>query len=258
MDFIDKEAVWKKAAEPFLVRGDGRQVVLCIHGFQGMPGVFRVLADSLCNSEGKFDVAAICLPGHGTKQEDMENVNEGDWKGAAIGAFQVLISSYEKVHIIGFSMGGLLACILASMYKDDPRLGKVILASPGFALRMKQFYQIDLEAEKQKTFTFVPAELSGDGYDLGRPCYNVMSYGNIACLLRLAKCAMPVLGEITAPVYAIYSNGDMVADPDITKECLYEIPTLKETYVLEKSEHNIFIGVDREIAHHKILEYLNE
>lgn len=90
---------------------NGPTGVLVLHGFTGSPQTVRPLA--LRFAEAGHSVEVPLLPGHGTKIEDMVPTRFDDWYRAASAAYSDLESRCERVVVVGLSMGGTLATLLA-------------------------------------------------------------------------------------------------------------------------------------------------
>ena len=74
-------------AKPFFFEG-GEHAVLLTHGFTGTPATVRYLGERL--RDAGFTVQGICLPGHGTKLEDMRPVRWQDYLNAELTAVREL------------------------------------------------------------------------------------------------------------------------------------------------------------------------
>lgn len=97
-------------AKPFFFEG-GEHAVLLTHGFTGTPATVRYLGERL--RDAGFTVQGICLPGHGTKLEDMRPVRWQDYLNAELTAVRELKEKYPYVSVCGLSMGGDLTLIAA-------------------------------------------------------------------------------------------------------------------------------------------------
>lgn len=105
--------------------GDGSEGCLLIHGFTGSPKEMKPLGQFL--ADGRFHVYAVRLAGHGTTAEDLMGTGWRDWRSSAKAALERLVQQHHVVHLVGLSLGGLMALDLAS----DLERGKVVaLAAP--------------------------------------------------------------------------------------------------------------------------------
>ena len=88
---------------------------LILHGFGGSIREIALLAQYL-KDKGHI-VAAPKLAGHTGKRRDLAKVGYCDWIASAGQAYSQLRRQCEKVIVVGFSMGGLLAVHLAVQNK---------------------------------------------------------------------------------------------------------------------------------------------
>ncbi|HEY7407014.1 MAG TPA: alpha/beta fold hydrolase [Gemmatimonadaceae bacterium] len=102
-----------EGAEPIVrERSGAREAVLLLHGFGDTPQTLVYLADEL-HARG-WDVHAPLLPGHGRTLRSFASSRSQQWVGAAREALDYLLARYQRVAIVGLSMGGALAAILAA------------------------------------------------------------------------------------------------------------------------------------------------
>lgn len=102
--------------------------VLLIHGFTGNPSEMGYLADELFRAG--HTVYAPRLPGHGTDRADFMATGAADWIRRARDAYIELYAEYGRVRVVGHSMGGAIALILAADYAPD----RVALLAPAVDL----------------------------------------------------------------------------------------------------------------------------
>ncbi|OOB79460.1 MAG: hypothetical protein BEN18_03905 [Epulopiscium sp. Nuni2H_MBin001] len=106
---------------PFYHKTGSNIGILCIHGLFGSPNQFNALGE-IIESFG-YDCKAILLPGHGGSCKDFGNSNYKHWKEHAKNEISWMKEHYEKVYLIGHSMGGLF-CI---EFADEMQVDGIIL-----------------------------------------------------------------------------------------------------------------------------------
>jgi carboxylesterase len=104
------------ATRPYLLQG-GSTGILIIHGFTGVPGELRPLGDFLAQSG--YTVAGGLLARHDGHPETLRGVRWSEWYESVEQVWQELQRRCERVMVIGFSLGGLLALHLAARRPID-------------------------------------------------------------------------------------------------------------------------------------------
>ena len=103
-----------------------RKAILIIHGFAGGTYDQEQLANHL-QLNRNFDVFQFTLPGH---DKNLSKVEHQEWISASADQIEWLIKNgYNKIYLIGHSMGGVIATYLACRYKQ---INKLVLAAPAF------------------------------------------------------------------------------------------------------------------------------
>lgn len=103
-----------------------KKAILIIHGFAGGTYDEEELANYL-ELNRCFDVFQFTLPGH---EKNLSKVERQAWISASEDQIEWLIKKgYNKIYLIGHSMGGVIATYLASKYKE---VKKLVLAAPAF------------------------------------------------------------------------------------------------------------------------------
>jgi carboxylesterase len=105
-----------------------REAVLLLHGFTGIPRELATVGSAL--AEAGFAYFAPRYPGHGTDRADFMSTGAEDWLRRAMDSYLELRASYEVVHVLGHSMGGIIATMIAFAF-DAPKL---VLLAPAFEL----------------------------------------------------------------------------------------------------------------------------
>jgi carboxylesterase len=100
--------------KPFhITRTGNERALLMLHGFSSTPAQFRLITPELSEYDALVGPA---LPGHATNLQDFAQVSADKWYKYVEGLCQELMQQYRMVDIIGLSLGGLLACHLATLF----------------------------------------------------------------------------------------------------------------------------------------------
>jgi len=116
--------------EPVDQRSKGKErALLLLHGFSSSPAVYRSIIPQI-----KHYNAIVCpvLQGHAESIEAFSLSKAKDWRASANKACEALVNEYEKVDVLGLSLGGLLACELSQRYS----LNHLFLLAPALKLHM--------------------------------------------------------------------------------------------------------------------------
>lgn len=225
---------------------------LVIHGFTGTPAELRLLGERL-HSKG-YTVYGVRLKGHGTNVEEMEKCTYKDWIDSALEGYNLLKKRCKKVHVIGHSMGSLLALYIAENFDVDsvsalapPLFNKNKAAN--FAFIIKYFMRYSEWEPRER-----PEEEMK--YLLG---YNKVPIKSVDEFNKLNKVVKKNLSKIEAPLLIVYSTNDETVDVKSADYLNNSAKSkLKRICKLEKSGHNITVECEREDCFKAVLEFLSE
>lgn len=97
-----------------IYRKNNNRAILLLHGFASTPAVYRYLIDACVRYDA---VVAPILPGHASCLANFAKTTAPDWLDVAENEYQKLAAVYAEVDVLGLSLGGLLACHIASLFK---------------------------------------------------------------------------------------------------------------------------------------------
>lgn len=123
------------------------KAVLLVHGLGDSPWYVRDIADSL--AEKGWLVRAVLLPGHGSRPEDMLEVDFKDWQGCVAHHAGLLSQECDDVWLAGFSTGGNL---VTSYALDNDYIDGLMLFVPGFLCKSKQIHLTPMARKVVKWF----------------------------------------------------------------------------------------------------------
>lgn len=127
----DSSAIEKAAVMPFEIKPaascDKQDVgVLLLHGLSDSPYSLRSMGEALAKQ--CLWVRAVLLPGHGTKAEDLIEVERGSWRQVTQVAIENFAAQTSRLYVAGFSTGGALA--LDYVKDNKAEVAGLILFSP--------------------------------------------------------------------------------------------------------------------------------
>jgi carboxylesterase len=237
-----------KGAEPFFYRGDSHGVLLP-HGFTGSPSEMRLLGEFL-HRQG-YTVYGPRLPGHGTHHHDMEKTDWRQWYGAVEDGYHILKGICKDVSVVGLSMGGILALLLASEY---PVKRVVSLSAPIYIadqrLKWLNVYRMfHRYAPKRRRRLDVSPE-----YYVG---YDRTPLRSLSSLLELIQNVKHRLAQLQTPLLVVQSRAEHTVRPE-SADYIYQHAGSreKELFWLQKSGHIVTLDAEKEIVFKKVAAFL--
>lgn len=252
---------------------------LLIHGFSGMPGELRGLGEVLA-AHG-LRVYGMLVAGHSGHPDEMLRAGRKQWIASTEEALAHL-DSYRHVIVIGFSMGGVLALRLAARQQERVA-GVVVLSTPtrftgGWQIKavplaryvMKWFYPLstlDLSDPAARSEVIKQARMRVPDIEIDFSNEAMMAELNkmvrlpvpaIAELFALTNEERRNLQRIKSPLLIIQSRADQVVNPECASE-LYRLASNaapKTLYWLERSDHLIALGPEREDVAREVLTFI--
>ena len=204
-----------------------RKAVLIIHGFTGNLYDNEYLMNYL-EYEPRLDVYAKTLPGHA--QERFQDCRYREWVNFVEDEIEHLIQNgYRKIYVIGHSMGGVLASIVATKYKQVKKLVLVNAAFDYF-----NFKQNKLDLLKNKKFDKYKGIL--DKAFRTSPIF-------IIEFTKLVKKYRNVINNIKCDTLILQSTEDEII-PLETGEFVYNSISIEKKYLtyLNGCSHVVFRG----------------
>ena len=224
---------------------------LMLHGFTGSPDELAPLAAHL-SSRTDWEVAVPVLPGHGG-DGDLADVSHEEWLQAAEQELLALKKRHATVHLVGFSMGGLLASCLAAQF--DP--GKlVLLAAAG-----KILAPLQLSREIARIcFDALTGQLEmNEFYNRMKTKSGAVSWHANREFFAVLKRARKEMKRVRAPVLIAQGRLDGIV-PARTATYLEEelASEEKEVVLFDSSRHFICLEDDRDTVNRLVLDFLQK
>jgi len=222
-----------------------------IHGYTGTTWALESLGERL--AELGIRVEIPLLPGHGTRPEDLDSVSWQDWVACVQDAIRSLKTSCDELFLIGLSMGGTIALLLAQ--ESDAR-GVICLSAP---INMKQWLRPILPVIrpfirewKKKRDPAVHEQFIETGYDR----YTLSS---LTEFLKLLKESRKRLQTVTCPILIMHAREDRTV-PSKNAERIYRSvhSEVKELYFLDHPAHMITRGENQPCVENKVLDFIQK
>jgi len=232
--------------QPFLWKGNTKYCAVLVHGFPGTPSEMRSVAEVL-HSYG-WTVHALLLPGFGIEINSLADKTYDEWLSSVITVIKQHKQTYEKVILVGLSMGGALSIqasvtsnvdyllLFAPFWKFDHILWRMLPIIKHIIPSFKPFRIFrpalnDPEVIQEIKENFPSADLE----DVKHMSIST----NMINQIRIAGIhARESVEHINIPTMIIQGIQDTVVQPELTQE-LVDNMTTKVNYVVIDGEHNL-------------------
>lgn len=225
--------------------------VLCIHGFTGGPFEVEPFADYL-SEQTDWIIEIPTLPGHGEKLTLGEQSAEV-WMMEAELALKRLKAQTDRIIIVGFSMGGLIAMYLSMRYKID----RLVLLSAS----VKYINPTQIREEvRDATRDLLERRINQNAlFHLFEYKFRNTPIRSTVEFLRVVKMVEPYYHLISLPVYIVQGDQDSVVPP-ATAEHIYEMlgSEEKHLYHSQDGKHLICYSKDSADWFKKVLEFMRD
>ncbi len=243
-------------------RGRDRACLL-LHGWVSAPADFGHLPGDL--DEAGWDVYAPLHVGHGTHPGDLQGVTAQDLLAAPRAHYRELRGRYDRVALLGFSMGSTISIIMAADEEVSP--DAVVMISPYFGVTHKWYYILPPRLWHTISSPFIryvvrPTYMTKVNRPEGRDevfTYAAFPSSAATALFDLGRTAVKEtdLSKVTAPALMVYSAGDEAAYPGATERVYERLPEgIRQRFICPRSNHQLMQDHDREDAARAIVSFL--
>jgi carboxylesterase len=212
---------------------------LCLHGLTGTPYEVRSIAEALVarGIRARGPIGA----GHEEGPELLAATRHGAWIDAARSEFEALRRDYDRVFLVGVSMGGLLGLRLAQTAQVDALVvvGTPLALPPPIpqllpllrrVMRFRQKHASDIQDPEARA---------------RHPGHRLMPLDAVAELIALQAEVIRELAAISAPILVAHGAKDRTAPPRDARRIHAEVGSRdKELFMLERSGHVASVDYD--------------
>ena len=208
-----------------------RKAILIIHGFAGGTYDEENLANYL-ELNRHYDVFQFTLPGH---DKNLSKVKYEEWIKSSEDKINWLISNgYNKIYLIGHSMGGVIATYIASKYKE---VKKLVLAAPAFQYLSVVNDKLNIPSSLQVAPKLV--KIYGGDEILSR--FLKLNVSTVKEFMTLVKKYYNYPKEVTCPTLILQGKNDSLV-PLTSSEYAYNNinSNNKKLVFIESVTHDVF------------------
>jgi esterase/lipase len=220
-----RESNAKEVGEPFFFEAEGATTgVVLAHGYLASPRQVRGLAERL-HAAG-LTVCGVRLAGHGTAPEQLARVRWEDWMDCMVRGYGLVRQRCARVVAGGFSLGGVLALLLAARLGE--RVHGVFGISPPFKLRDRRLPLVGPllglnGAMRLMGLADGEYRFANEGTEAGITNYGTDYLKGVRELRRATRACRRALGSITAPALIVQGDADPLVDPASGRLALAEL-----------------------------------
>lgn len=223
-----------------------KKAVLIIHGFAG--GCYDEESIATYLELKGYHVFQFTLPGHDKKM--FQHVTREEWKKSCDEHIELLIrNGYKRIYLIGHSMGGVLACYLASKHKE---VKKLVLAAPAFKYMTFGGDEFKLFHALRNT----PKLFKDYGKEVLLPRALLFPISVVKEFMILVDESQDLPSKIKCPVLLFHGTNDDVV-PNTSSEYVYNsvLSKKKEIVILKNTTHDIFRSEEIDKINKKIKDF---
>lgn len=222
--------------------------VICVHGFTGTPYEVAPAVEPLA----QLGVAAYAplLPGHGCRDSTEQifafaKLNTDGLLSAARQEIAQAKQHYRHVSMLGFSMGGAIALLMAA----EGRLDRCAVISPALRLPRNAEFLIPV-------LSWLPFILNAPRTDpFYLPGYNFYHSHALRTLWTVGRQAQKQLSCIRCPILGIHSQNDPVVPPVVLSLMQERIPHPIQTAYFNDSGHVMLLDSSRHEVINTLLNF---
>lgn len=196
-------------------------VVFLVHGF-GLNTVHEF--DSLVKFLNQHHYRTVQFPLYDPFNE--KDVQFEQWIERAETMLKATLSKHKKVTIIGFSMGGVIASYLASVYP----IQSLILVAPAF-------YYENMQTATNAAKSIAKSVISKDKGTKSNKNKSISSNHTLA-FMKIVDTYREAIAHVTCPILIIHGTDDEVIRPRSSKKSYDKIPHNKKRLIYLEGAHH--------------------
>lgn len=222
-----------------------------IHGFTGSPDELGPLKDALVHNG--YDVEVPVLSGHCASRDNLESATASAWIDSVRPYVRDGISQ-GPVHLVGFSMGAMIAAVLAAEY---PVASITMLAPAVFYVGTKQLFRTIAGTIKETW----DASSRTKSVAVLRQRIESVSETPLKCVRqfrRVVQMGKSALLKLDVPLCVIQGEQDEVVEPRGATYVMQVVHAReKQLHVLPETGHMVCLGPDSNRVNDIVCQFIS-
>ncbi|MFW9991491.1 MAG: alpha/beta hydrolase [Candidatus Odinarchaeota archaeon] len=244
-------------AEPLFLEGKEKGLLLVHGGGGGTTWDLKEFA-AKANEHG-FTVWLPSLPGFGTDPTDLLGITFDEWISEAREGINSLRENCSSVSIVGHSLGGLLALVLAA---EDTTISRVVTWAAAWKVRNRLLAFLPLLNKlplirrliPERPYGIVPTRLKEMGWIGYEWIPSSLGFPVLEGLKRLHS----TISNVSCPVLVIQGTSDESVAANSALDIYKRLSNPeKELWMIENATHPLMQDFCKEELFRRSLEYLN-
>ncbi len=212
---------------------------LLIHGFTGSPYEVEPIAQRFADRGWRIEMPI--LAGHEGHNLPLKQVTWQDWVRSAEDVLKDMLLTCERIYVVGFSMGGLIAAHLAARYPIDKL---VLLSASLFYINPRQLFTDAATIIKKHFSSTVDAKEAYRRYVNKAKTTPPRAVIHFRHLVKILKQELP---QVTTPTLIIQGGKDDLVEPRSAEHIYRTIRSAeKHLHILPESKHIICHDCEQE------------
>jgi len=221
-----------------------KYAVMLVHGILSTP---KFWDDFIKLIPKDYSVYNLLLEGHGGEVEDFSKASMDIWRGQVKGFFDALTDRYEKIYLVGHSMGTLFS-IQRAIARPDKVAALFLLASPMKVKVKPTVVKYSLRIVFNKVDESLPIERTARdtlGIKTTRKMWKYIPWApRFFELFSEIRKTRPLINKLSVPTYVFQSELDELVSPG---SCQYfENLEGVELVRLHTSSHQCYSDEDKQ------------
>lgn len=215
----------RSAGKPRYLAGDkNKPGIVLVHGFLASPLEMLELGEYL--NQCGYGVYLVRLAGHGTHPSSLEKTKVKKWNESLQRGYAVLTHYHDRVVVVGFSAGALLALLKGCA--DNDKLAGIIAINPALKLRQKSALlspMLDRWNKALHNLSVRRGRLQWLDNHSENPDsnYDKIYISGLRQLVRLQKKCQARLAEVSSPLLIIQATDDPLIEPSSAQDIFHNV-----------------------------------